>query len=154
MYNFLDNHDVNRIGSLLKVEENLKNVYTLMFFMPGVPSIYYGNEWGIKGEKGTGENTDDAIRPELNLKELEGSNRELEEHIKKLADIRAESDAIKYGKYEEVLVKNEQFVFARTFNKEQKIVVLNLSKNKTRVVFKYKRKQYEVIVQPHSSWIK
>ena len=153
LYNFLDNHDVNRIGSLLKTEENLKNVYTLMFLMPGVPSIYYGSEWGIKGEKETGENTDDAIRPELNLKELEGSNQELVEHIKKLSGIRAESDVIKYGKYEEILVKNEQFVFARTFDKEQKIIVLNMSEKKEKVVFEYKRKQYEIIMQPHSFWI-
>ena len=27
LYNFLDNHDVNRIGSLLKQRENLKDVY-------------------------------------------------------------------------------------------------------------------------------
>ena len=46
LYNFLDNHDVNRIGSLLKQRENLKNVYTLLYMMPGIPSIYYGSEWG------------------------------------------------------------------------------------------------------------
>lgn len=50
--------------------------------MPGVPSIYYGSEWGIKVEKGTGENADDSIRLELNRNELEDSNKELVEHIK------------------------------------------------------------------------
>ena len=52
LYNFLDNHDVNRIGSLLKQRENLKNAYTLLYMMPGIPSIYYGSEWGIEGVKG------------------------------------------------------------------------------------------------------
>ena len=154
LYNFLDNHDVNRIGSLLKSEANIKNAYTLMFLMPGVPSIYYGSEWGIKGEKGTGENTDDAIRPELNLKEFDDSRKDLIEHIKMLSDIRLKSDAIKYGEYEEILVKNEQLVFARTLGNEAKIVVLNLSESKEKVIFEYNKKEYEVIVQPHSFCIK
>ncbi|MDE7423420.1 MAG: alpha-amylase [Lachnospiraceae bacterium] len=153
LYNFLDNHDVNRIGSLLKSEEDIKNAYTLLFLMPGVPSIYYGSEWGIKGEKGTGTNSDDPIRPELDLKELESTNQEIIEHIKKLSCIRKESDAIKYGDYEEILVRNKQFVFARTFNNEQKFVVLNLSEKKEKIVFHYKKKQYEILMQPHSSWI-
>ena len=154
LYNFLDNHDVNRIGSLLKKKENMKNAYTILFLMPGVPSIYYGSEWGIQGEKGTGENTDDPIRPELDLKELEVANQEIIERIKKLSCIRKESKAVKYGEYEEILVKNEQFVFARTLGKEQKIVVLNCSERKERVVFQYKKKQYEVVVQPYSYWVK
>lgn len=153
LYNFLDNHDVNRIGSLLKIEENIKNAYTLLFLMPGVPSIYYGSEWGIKGEKGTGESADDSIRAELDLNQLEGSNQELIDHIKNMSFIRKESNSIKYGEYEEILVKNEQFVFVRTFNKEQKIVVLNLSDDKDKIVFQYKRKMYEVTVPPHSFWI-
>lgn len=153
LYNFLDNHDVNRIGSLLKKKENMKNAYAILFLMPGVPSIYYGSEWGIQGEKGTGENTDDPIRPELDLKELEGANQEIIEHIKKLSCIRKESRAVKYGAYEEVLVKNEQFAFARTLGKEQKVVVLNCSERKERVGFQYKKKQYEVVVQPYSYWI-
>lgn len=44
-------HDVNRIESLLKQRENLKNAYTLLYMMPGIPSIYYGSEWGSKESK-------------------------------------------------------------------------------------------------------
>lgn len=49
---------------------------------------------------------------------------------------------------------NEQLVFARSFEKERKIVALNLSEKQEKIVFPYKRKMYEVIVQPHSCWIK
>ena len=48
-YNFVDNHDVNRIASSLKDKNRLNNVYTLMYTLPGVPSIYYGSEYGIEG---------------------------------------------------------------------------------------------------------
>ncbi len=50
-YNFVDNHDVNRVASVVRNSANLENIYTTMYCMPGVPSIYYGSEWGIKGEK-------------------------------------------------------------------------------------------------------
>ena len=45
-YNFVDNHDVNRLASVLRNPEHLENVYTLLFTMPGAPSVYYGSEWG------------------------------------------------------------------------------------------------------------
>ena len=51
LYIFLDNHDVNRVASMLKVKEILKNVYILLFCMPGIPSVYYGSEWVIEGER-------------------------------------------------------------------------------------------------------
>lgn len=37
LYTFVDNHDVNRIASMLKTKEHLPDIYTLMFMMPGIP---------------------------------------------------------------------------------------------------------------------
>lgn len=153
LYNFVDNHDVNRVASMLKVKENLKNVYTLMFCMPGIPSIYYGSEWGIEGEKGEGSEADIPIRPKIRNADMEEKNRYLIEHIKKLAEMRNKSEALKHGKYEEILVRNEQFVFARSLNEERKIVVLNLSKNPAKVNFIYQKKLYEVLAGKNSAVI-
>ena len=151
LYNFLDNHDVNRVRSLLKVKENLQNAYTILYMMPGVPSIYYGSEWGIEGEKISGIDADLPIRPSLTLADWEGQNKELILHIQKLADIRRRSDAVRYGKYKEILVKNEQFVFVREYEKQYVVVCLNLSEKEEKVTFTYKRKQYEVCVKANSS---
>ena len=41
LYTFVDNHDVTRVASILKVKEHLPLIYTLMFMMPGIPSVYY-----------------------------------------------------------------------------------------------------------------
>lgn len=153
LYNFLDNHDVNRIGSLLKDEKDLKNVYTLLFTMPGVPSIYYGSEWGIKGEKGHGATTDDAIRPSLNLPELANSNTALTEHIKYLVQKRQNSKALRLGTYEKIFVKNEQFAFVRKYEGETAIVVLNVSDNRENISFQYDGKQYDLQLQGKTSWI-
>ncbi len=67
LYNFVDNHDVNRLASMLKEQQDLFNVYTLLYTMPGIPSIYYGSEWAIKGTKQYG--SDAQLRPCLKLQE-------------------------------------------------------------------------------------
>ena len=153
LYNFVDNHDVNRVASMLKVKENLKNVYTLLFCMPGIPSVYYGSEWGIEGEKREGSEADIPVRPKIRIGDMEDKSRGLTEHIKKLAEIRSRSEALKHGKYEEILVRNEQFVFARSVKEEKKIVVLNLSENPSKVVFTYQKKQYEVLTGKNAAVI-
>lgn len=125
LYNFVDNHDVNRLASTLKLPEYAYNSYTLLYTMPGVPSIYYGSEWGIKAVKGN--NTDLPLRPELELGKIENADEKLFDLIKKLGKVRSESEALKYGTYEQVVVKNEQFVFVRTFKDDKVYTLLNLS---------------------------
>lgn len=121
--------------------------------MPGVPSVYYGSEWGIKGEKGNGANTDDAIRPQLELTEMLNCSQELVKHIKELSNIRKASNAIKYGGYEELYVSNEQMAFARYYDDEVVILAFNLSDSKIRMAFNYKGESYEFFIDPHSYFI-
>ncbi|MCU7500706.1 MAG: alpha-amylase, partial [Ignavibacteria bacterium] len=45
LYAFADNHDVNRIASIIKDPVHIYPLYCLLFTMPGVPSVYYGSEW-------------------------------------------------------------------------------------------------------------
>ncbi|MDR1971233.1 MAG: hypothetical protein LBQ46_04865 [Treponema sp.] len=61
LYNFVDNHDVNRIACTLKDPAHLPLVYGLLFTLPGIPSIYYGSEFGVEGQRT--ERTDRALRP-------------------------------------------------------------------------------------------
>jgi cyclomaltodextrinase len=133
LYNFVDNHDVSRLASILKVPEYIYNAYTLLYTMPGVPSIYYGSEYGIKGVKGKG--TDLPLRPELDIEKIYEKNEKLFKLIKKLGKIRSESEAIKYGEYEQILVKNEQFVFRRLSKSDEIYVILNLSDKESYLEF-------------------
>lgn len=125
LYNFVDNHDVNRIASTLKVPDYIYNVYTLLYTMPGVPSVYYGSEFGIRGVKGNG--TDLPLRPELDIDNIQCKDEKLLKLIKRLGEIRLESHAIRYGNYEQVLIRNEQYVFSRTSERDKIYVLLNLS---------------------------
>ena len=62
LLSFLDNHDVERIASILTNKDHLRPAYGILFGMPGVPAVYYGSEWGMEGRKSQG---DAALRPAL-----------------------------------------------------------------------------------------
>lgn len=130
-YNFVDNHDVNRIASTLKEQEHLQNVYTLMYCMPGVSSIYYGSEWGIKGQRN--DHSDYELRPCINLCNIVHNN--LLQHIQKLGIVRKSLEALKYGSFENVVIKNEQLVFKRKTDSQTVYIALNLSCNEQYVDF-------------------
>ena len=133
LYNFADNHDVNRVASILKIPEYIYNIYILLYTMPGVPSIYYGSEYGVKGVRE--KSTDLPLRPELELEEINKTNDKLFKLIKKLGEIRCKSEALKYGNYEQVIVKNEQFIFTRTSKDDKVYIILNLSDKKSYLNF-------------------
>ena len=65
LYNFVDNHDVDRIYSKLDDKNNFVPVHILLYTLPGIPSIYYGSEFGIQGKKEIGKDKDYEVRPEL-----------------------------------------------------------------------------------------
>jgi glycosidase len=62
---FLGNHDVTRIASKLTDIRTLEHALVLLFTLPGVPAVYYGDEQGFRGEKEDREGGDDAVRPEF-----------------------------------------------------------------------------------------
>lgn len=125
LYNFVDNHDVNRLASVLRNERHLENVYTLLYTMPGAPSVYYGSEWGVKGIKQNG--SDAGLRPCLELGKIEDANYQLCEHIKRLGAVRRALPALQYGGYDHALIKNEQYAFRRELNGRSVYVALNLA---------------------------
>ena len=151
LYSFLDNHDVNRIATQLSNTEDLKNVYTMLFTIPGVPSIYYGSEFALSGEKRGGADGDDEVRPKLDLTEFIGQSCKLTEHIKKLAELRKNSKVLQYGRYREILVRNEQFVYIRELDDDYVMICLNCSDHPENLNFQYNRRNYQFLVQPHSS---
>lgn len=55
---FIENHDMDRFASLVKNVEKQKTAAALMLLIGGVPSIYYGQEIGMKGIGGNQGNTD------------------------------------------------------------------------------------------------
>ena len=125
LYNFVDNHDVERINSKLTNKANYNPVHVLMYTMPGVPSIYYGSEFGIEGVKGWG--TDAPLRPELNFEEYQekAKTNPCVKLISALGKIRQETEELNYGEYKELVLTNKQFSFARNHNGSSIIITVN-----------------------------
>lgn len=121
LYTFLDNHDVNRLGSVLKnPQRQLYMIYGLMFAIPGIPSVYYGSEFGLKGVRNN--EGDYQLRPSLppfnpvpDFARPDFDSRFLPEAIRCFAQVRKASKALQIGDYKEVFVSNKQFVFARNY---------------------------------------
>jgi 1,4-alpha-glucan branching enzyme len=151
LYNFLDNHDVNRIASLLKDKRDLSNAYTLMFTMPGIPSIYYGSEWAVPGVKTKGREADKPVRQPI-AQILEGElDQRPAECIKELTRFRRNSNALIYGNYENVMIKNMQLVIARNYENETVIAAFNIADNAEHFSFDYRGRKYEFTLEPHSN---
>ncbi len=127
LYNFADNHDVNRVASNLTQPAHLYPLYCLLFTIPGVPSIYYGSEWGLTGRRNNG--SDHALRPCLELETMAqtGPHPDLVGVISRLSQIRHNSSALKFGSYQQLVVNHEQLAFARQADAECVIVLVNAS---------------------------
>ena len=125
LYNFVDNHDVTRLSSILKEKKHISNIYTLLFTMPGIPSVYYGSEWKIEGKKEKG--SDQGLRPELDLGEMLKLDQTLVKHIYELSMIKRQYEALSEGGYEQIIVRNEQLLFARTCRTSKVYIALNLA---------------------------
>lgn len=111
LYTFTDNHDEDRIASKLREPDHLFPVYQLLFTLPGIPSVYYGSEWGIQGAR-TRE-SDEALRPALSLKDMEQKTGPITDHIAALARIHRDNPELHDGTYKELLLTNRQYAFGR-----------------------------------------
>ena len=126
LYNFVDNHDVNRLASTLRDKRNLGTCYTLLYAMPGIPSIYYGSEFGIEGAKQGGD--DSPMRPCLNLADMD-VNSDIYKHIVKLGRIYRAYPALRTGSYRRINITNRQLLFAKEIDGQTVYVALNLDEN-------------------------
>ena len=134
LYNFADNQDVNRVASSLKDTACLFPLYGALFCAPGIPSIYYGSEYGIYGKRS--EHSDYDLRPVWEDGWAETSiGKNIFKEICRFSKLRRESEALRNGSYCELLVSYEQiFSFLREANDEKIIVAINASQKEKKCI--------------------
>ena len=114
LYNFVDNHDVARIMTKLSNKAHYTPVHILLYTLPGIPSVYYGSEFGIEGRKE--RHSDDPLRPCIDLNE---HREDVEKNpctrlIAALGRIHeAYKQELAWGDYRELCLTNRQFAYAR-----------------------------------------
>ncbi len=153
LYNFLDNHDVNRIASTLNDCCLLHLLYAMLFTLPGIPSIYYGSEFGIKGQRGAYD--DFQLRPAVPpfVNELDWQLRpeiesdKLIETIKQFSKIRSDNIVFQLGDYKEIFISNQQLAFERRYQNKKATVLINISDEPAKI----KLQDHEVDVP--AKWI-
>lgn len=149
LYNFLDNHDVNRVASVIKnPQKHLYMIYALLFAIPGIPSIYYGSEFGLKGKRGQWD--DFELRPSLppfseipDFAKTDCDFSFLPHSIRSFAELRKNSNALKFGNYIEEIVSNRQFVFSRNYQNEKVLVICNNDFKSAKVQLNLNCEKYE-----------
>jgi glycosidase len=97
---FLDNHDVKeRIryvdpANPTRFDDQVTLGMACLFSLPGIPCIYYGTEQGLHGA-----GSDPAVREALWGGPGFSQNSTYYQHIAKIAAIRRESPALRYGRF-------------------------------------------------------
>ena len=124
---FNENHDTNRIYSQLKNKQDNFVQHLLFYTLPGVPTLYYGEEFGLDAKKGGSD--DWNLRPSLDLakfaNQTPASQENLLSEIRHLAGIRLDCDALRDGGYQQEFVHSQQLAFWRTHQNGDALVLIN-----------------------------
>ena len=133
LYNFVDNHDVERIYTKLQNKAQFFPVHVLLYTLPGIPSVYYGSEFGIEGKKE--RFSDDSLRPALHLADYKNAVTEnpCTRLITALGRIRQQTKALSLGDYKELLLTNRQYAFSRDLNGTSVVVTVNNDENPAQI---------------------
>ena len=125
LYNFVDNHDVERIYTKLNNKAHFAPVHILLYTLPGIPSLYYGSEFGIEGRKE--KYSDASLRPALNIDDYKdaATKNPCTSLIAALGHIRQQSKALSYGDYKELKLTNRQYAFSRNFDGQSVVITVN-----------------------------
>lgn len=119
MFNQLDSHDTARFKSLLgKDVARLPLAVVWLFSWPGVPCIYYGDEVGLDGDN------DPFCRKTFPWQE-EKQDAALLALYQRMATLRHNLQALRYGGCQVVYAEDNVVVFLRVYRQQRVLVAIN-----------------------------
>ncbi len=129
LYTFVDNHDVERIYTKLQNKSHFVPVHIMLYTLPGIPSIYYGSEFGVEGKKEC--SSDDSLRPALKYDDYKDAikTNPCTQLIATLGKIRQNTPALCYGDYKELDLQTTHFAYERTLDGKSVIITVNNGDN-------------------------
>ncbi len=127
LYTFVDNHDVERIYTKLQNKAHFLPVHIMLYTLPGIPSIYYGSEFGIEGKKE--QTSDDSLRPALEFDDYKNAikTNNFTKLIASLGKLRQSTPALCYGDYKELELQTTYFAYERSYKGDSVIITVNNS---------------------------
>lgn len=135
-YTFVGNHDVTRIASQITDERHLAHAVVLLFTLGGTPSVYYGDELGLRASKEERFGGDDAIRPAFPAQpgQVPGARAEVLALHQELIGLRRRHPWLHTARTRTVAVSNETITLeVAGEGGEALIVSLNLGEDQMRI---------------------
>ncbi len=140
LLNFLGNHDVTRILSLLAKERHIYPALILLLTLPGIPCLYYGDEVGMRGRK---EEGDLALRAPMLLPDAEwpDAERNIYRQTAKLVSLRKSHPALIHGRFATLEVSHTVYSFLRQHGPEWALVALNSGEEPVKITMPVGREE-------------
>ncbi|GGC90070.1 alpha-amylase [Tersicoccus solisilvae] len=124
---FLGNHDVTRLASRIERPEHRDHAQALLFFLPGVPSIYYGDEQSFAGVKEERLGGDDEIRPPFPRDGDALHGWDTYHRVQELISVRRRHPGLQTAEIEVVAVENAWLELGATVDGARLRLGLNLA---------------------------
>ncbi len=143
---FLDNHDISRFYSVIG-ENTVKYKTSINWLLTcrGIPQFYYGGEIGMTGVTSPNDGfvrqdfpggwTSDPANKFTDAGRTD-KEREIWNHISRLANYRKNSSALTTGKMMQFLPQDGVYVYFRYNDKQTIMVIMNTAKEKKNVIMK------------------
>lgn len=125
---FIGNHDVTRIASRLQRPEHLAHALVLLLTVGGVPGIYAGDEFGLRGVKEERYGGDDAVRPEFASPpvQLDENGAQVWALHQYLIGLRRRHPWLHGASTAAVLLENRHYVYRSSCGDDALLVALNI----------------------------
>ena len=138
LLNFVGNHDLGRFAWMLEKSEHnysdserlnrLTLAHSMMYFLRGIPVVYYGSEQGFVGDGGNHDSRQDMMPSQVasyNDDNLLGTNKTTADDnfdathpvylaLKEMAEIYQSHPALRFGQQEVVFASDKAEIFAAT----------------------------------------
>jgi glycosidase len=125
--NIMTSHDTPRIFSILRGQlDRVQLAFAMLFTLPGVPTVYYGDEIGLAG----GHDPDNRRGM---LWDESSWHMPLVETIRKMSALRQSLPLLQQGRYQYLYGQDGHLAFARTHQDASVVVTINASPESWRI---------------------
>jgi glycosidase len=107
--------------------QRLQMLQAFNMTIPGIPTIYYGDEYGMPGAN------DPDNRRMMQFNGLKEKEKETLENIKKLVKLRREKIQFTFGDMEILFVDGEKLIYSRSYFENTGIVIFNKSNDPQKI---------------------
>jgi glycosidase len=125
--NIITSHDTPRIFSILRSRiERVQLAFAMLFTLPGVPTVYYGDEIGMAGGHDP-DNRRGMIWDEARW------HKPLQQTIQQMSALRQSLPVLRRGLYQYLYAQDAHLAFARTLEQSSVVVTINASSESWRI---------------------